>query len=129
MSTPYSRDSNIPVKRLQLDSTTNQLLPRIKKQPFIRGPILVPWLSRAAHLPGKAVNVAIALCWLQGMSSGKPFKLTRRALAVMNVSRDAASDGLRHLEELRLVEVTRSPGRLHVVQIKTDNLETGITTE
>ena len=47
----------------------------------------------------------------------------------MNVSRDAASDGLRHLEELRLVEVTRSPGRLHVVQIKTDNLETGITTE
>ena len=115
--------------RLQLDSTTNQLLPSIKKQPFIKGPILVPWLSRAAHLPGKAVNVAIALWWLKGMSGGKPFKLTRRALAVMNVSRDAASDGLRHLEELRLVEVTRSPGRLHVVQIKTDNLETDITTE
>ena len=89
----------------------------------------MPWLSRAARLPGKAVNVAIALWWLQGMSSGKPFKLTRRELAVMNVSRDAASDGLRHLEELRLVEVTRSPGRLHVVQIKTDNLETDITTE
>ena len=121
MSTPYSRDSNIPVKRLQLDSTTNQLLPSVKKQPFIRGPILVPWLSRAAHLPGKAVNVAIALWWLKGMSSGKPFKLTRRALAVMNVSRDAASDGLRHLEELRLVEVTRSPGRFHFVKIKTDN--------
>ena len=75
------------------------------------------WLSAAAHLPGKAFQVAVATQWLAGMRRGQPGKLTAVALSLLNVSDDACSDGLKRLEQAGLVAVTRQPGQRPTVSI------------
>ncbi len=85
--------------------------------PFIRGPIPLAWLNVAAKLPGKTLNVGLAIWWLAGMSKTTAFKLTGKSLSQLGVSRDAASDGLKRLEDNGLILVKRSPGQRPTVQI------------
>ena len=117
MYTLPTSDLNVPVRRLQLDAGRGKLVPVERKEPFIKGPIPLDWLSKAAALPGKAINLALALWWLQGMAKGKPFKLTQAALTALNVKRDAASTGLAGLEEVGLIQVERQPGQRPVVSV------------
>lgn len=111
MSTSHTPYSHVPVKRLQLDIATGGLVAAPKAALFLRGPIPLAWLGRAASLPGKTINVAIALWWCHGMAKGKPFKLTQTALKTLNIERDAASTGLTRLEEADLIRVERRPGQ------------------
>ena len=67
-------------------------------------------LGCAASLPGKTLHVGIALWWLHGISKGKPFKLTQKALQTLNVERDATSSALTRLEQAGLIRVVRQPG-------------------
>ena len=84
---------------------------------FIRGPIPMAWLAAVAKLPGKTLNVALAMQWLVGMSGGKPFKLTRRSQELFAISDDAARDGLQRLEAAELVTTTRRPGQRPLITI------------
>lgn len=113
----YTSDPNLPVRRLQLSGATGTLLAAPKRAPFLRGPIPLEWLSVAASLPGKTLNVAIALWWRHGMAKGQPFKLTRTALKAMNVERDAESAGLKRLEQAGLIRVERKLGRRPTILI------------
>ncbi len=113
----YSDDRDIPVKRIKLDSSSGQYIDAPMSVPFIRGPIPLAWLNAAARLPGKTLNVGIAIWWLAGMSKTTSFKLTRKALDQLAVSRDAASDGLKRLEDNGLILVKRLPGQRPTVQI------------
>jgi hypothetical protein len=117
MSTPYTSDRRVPVKRLQLGAVSGTLTPAPKKELFLRGPVPLDWLAVAAKLPGKTINVAIALWWRNGMANGKPFKLTRMALTALNVERDAERQGLARLELAGLVEVERKPGQRPSISI------------
>ena len=110
-------DQNIPVIRLQLDRNSGVLVEVPLKDLFLKGPIPMDWLSRAARLPGKAINVALAICWLSGMAKNAPVKLTKKALLHFNVSRDAATDGVTRLEDAGLISVERHLGRYHVILI------------
>jgi hypothetical protein len=114
---PYISDKNIPVKRIQLSAASNKLVAAPKKELFLRGPIPLEWLGKAAALSGKTLNVAIALWWCHGMAKGRPFKLTRMALKYMNVERDAASAGLIRLEQAGLIQVERKPGQRPIISI------------
>ena len=76
------------------------------------------WLSSAAQLSGKSLNVALAVHWLAGMNGNRPTKLTGKSLKLLNVSDDACSDGLRRLEAVGLIAVTRLPGRRPVVAVR-----------
>ena len=120
MKTPPS-DIHIPVKRLQFDVETGRFVETPPKVLFLRGPIPLVWLSEAAKLPGKTLNVAIALWWRHGMARGRPFKLTRMALKALNVKRDAASAGLARLEQAGLIKVERKPGQRPTVSILNEN--------
>ena len=113
----HTPDSKIPVKRLQLNHASGKLAEAPKRELFLRGPIPLDWLASAAKLPGKTLNVALALRWLHGMSAGKPFKLTQKALDWLNVSRETAGDCLVRLEQHGLIQVVRKPGRSPVVSI------------
>jgi len=113
----YTSDLNLPVNRLQLSSATGKLVASTKKDFFLRGPIPLDWLSAAAQLPGKTLNVGVALWWLKGMAGSNPFKLTRTALKRMNVERDAARQGLLRLEQGGLILVKRKPGQRPTVSI------------
>ena len=119
MYIPSNLDLDIPVKRLQLNVVTGKLMSAPKKELFIKGPIPLEWLAKAAALPGKTVNVAMALWWHHGMAKGKPFKLTRMALMYFNIERDAAGLGLVRLEEAGLIQVGRNPGQRPTVTIVT----------
>ena len=88
-----------------------------KKELFLKGPIPLEWLGRAATLPGKTLNVAIALWWRHGMANGKPFKLTQMSLKYLHVERDAASDGLVRLEQAGLICVESRPGQRPTISI------------
>ena len=116
MSTTTDPDRGVPVKRLQLDAT-GKLAESPKAALFLRGPIPLEWLGSAASLPGKTLNVGIALWWLHGMAKGKPFKLTQKALLTLNVERDAASAALVRLEQAGLIRVERKPGQRPAVSM------------
>lgn len=117
MTTTPNPDRNVPVKRLQLDAATGKLVESPKAALFLRGPIPLDWLGSAASLPGKTLNVGIALWWLHGMAKGKPFKLTQKALQTLNVERDAASAALVRLELAGLIQVMRKPGQRPTVSM------------
>jgi hypothetical protein len=113
----YIDDKNIPAKRIRLDSSSGQYIDAPMSVPFLKGPIPIVWLNIAAKLPGKALHVGIAIWWLAGMSKSTAFKLTRKALDHLGVSRDAASDGLKRLEDNGLILVKRSPGQRPTIEI------------
>ena len=117
MYIPSNSDRDIPVKRLQLNVVTNKMEFTPKKELFLRGPIPLEWLVNAAALPGKTLNVAIALWWLYGMAKVQPFKLTRRSLKYLSVERDAAGMALTRLEEAGLLRLERKPGQRPVIAI------------
>lgn len=116
----YLDDRDIPVKRLQLRSSSAgpRLIEVAKSKPFMKGPIQMDWLSSAAQLPGKALNVALAVHWLAGMNGNKPTKLIGKSLKLLNVSDDACRDGLRRLEAAGLITVARLPGQRPVVTVR-----------
>lgn len=111
VSTTYPADRDVQVKRLQLGGTAGALVPTPKRELFLQGPIPLKWLGVAAKLPGKTINVAIALWWLHRMAKGKPFKLTQTSLKYLDVKRDAASAALARLELAGLIQVERRPGQ------------------
>jgi hypothetical protein len=113
----YIDDRSIPVKRVRHDSSTGQYIDTPMSVPFLKGPIPIAWLNAAAKLPGKTLNVGIAIWWLAGMSKTPAFKLTRKALNQLGVSRDAASDALKRLEGNGLILVKRLPGQRSTVEI------------
>jgi hypothetical protein len=113
----YRDDKSIPVKRVRLDSSSGQYIDAPMSLPFLKGPIPMTWLNAAAKLPGKTLNVGIAIWWLAGMSKNTSFKITGKALDQLGVSRDAASDALKRLEDHGLILIKRSAGHRPTVQI------------
>ena len=113
----YIDDRSIPVKRVRHDSSTGKFMDAPLSAPFLKGPIPMAWLNEAAKLPGKALNLGIAIWWLAGMAKTNTFKLTAKALDQLDVSRDAASSGLKRLEAQGLIRVQRSPGQRPTVEI------------
>ena len=113
----YIDDKSIPVRRVRQDSSTGKYIDAPLSVPFLKGPIPMAWLNEAAKLPGKAINLGIAIWWLAGMAQTKTFKLTGKALDQLGVSRDAAADALKRLEGRGLIRVQRAPGQRPTVEI------------
>ena len=93
--------------------------PRPKpKDKFLKGPIPWPWLTRAASLPGRALHVAKAIWFRSGLTRSSRVRLSLSALEEeMGVRRDAASRGLKALEQAALIQVERHSGRRPAVTI------------
>jgi hypothetical protein len=118
MKTKHSSTTQrIPEKRIRLDRNTGEWEDNPVKKKFLKGPIPLDWLTAAARLPGKAINVGIALWWLAGMSKTGALKLTRQSQLALNISKDAERDGLRRLRQAGLIELTAQPGQRHTVRI------------
>ena len=84
---------------------------------FLKGPISMPWLERAARLPGRALHVALALHHQSALKRSATVKLSNKQLAEFGVDRDAKRRGLVALENAGLVIVERKPGRVPMVTI------------
>lgn len=110
---------NLPDDQIPCKKITPAKAGKLKRgRPFIKGPISLEWISAAAHLPGKAINVALALSWLSGLNKSKEkLKLTNKAYELFNVSRPTALKALNSLEDAGLVKVERGPGRKNRITI------------
>lgn len=88
-------------------------------QRFLKGPIPLAWLCRAAELPGKALVVALALWYTAGLTQKATVTLSRRLLGLFHVGRHAAGRALANLTRTGLVAVDRRRGRCPRVTLLT----------
>ena len=89
------------------------------KEPFLKGPIMLSNIKSAAELPGKSLQVYLAICWLSDMAMGQAIKVTKRAMEWFGFSADAYRDALLRLEATGLIEVTRAPGQKALIKLIT----------
>lgn len=93
--------------------------PRRKQQaPFLAGPVPWEWLCLAGGCPGRAIHVALALRFLQGIHKQARLTLSTKVLRDLGVRRDALRRALFHLERAGLVSVERHSGRHAVVTVR-----------
>src|SRR5262249_6709804 len=86
-------------------------LPRHRKgEQFLRGPIPLRWLLRAAELRGAAFRVAIA-AWHRTQLRGVGVRLPRELLQQFGVGHDSATRAYAQLERAGLISVERTEGK------------------
>ena len=85
---------------------------------FLKGPVPLAWLHRAAKLPGKALAVGVAVWFKAGATRSREVRLSGQLLSRFGLNRHSAQRGLAALEAERLVSVERHPGRCSVVTLK-----------
>jgi hypothetical protein len=86
---------------------------------FVRGPIPVAWIARAAKLPGRALAVGLALWFIVGVGR-RSNAVCPTLLQKFGVSRKAGYRALQSLEAAGLVMVERRRGRCSHVTICRD---------
>lgn len=102
--------------KLSYDPRSDSMVVAAPKSRFIAH-IPFDWIRRAAALPGKTVQIALALCFLRGVKKSLTFKVTQEALGVATCSRQAYYQALQHLEAAKLISVERPPGQRATVTL------------
>jgi hypothetical protein len=107
-----------PTSRDQRAVVSHPRSPRIAGQ-FLRGPIPMAWLEKAAKLPGKGpLAVALVIRFESGRTgNAQAVKLTNPLVAKLCVSRKSKYTALEALEEAGLVTVVRELKKSPVVTI------------
>ena len=107
------------VQNLALPSSEAVTLPREKKTPprhktgekFLKGPIPLNWLSRAAQLQGKSLQVGLSLWFLAGLTNSRTMKLSQSTLCDFGVNRQCKYRALKWLEDAQLISVKGANGQ------------------
>ena len=86
-----------------------------KKGHFVKGPICTEWLSIAGNLPGKTLQVGLALWLAKGVERKARFKFTPKWYGMFELSPATVSRSLQRLRESGLIRVENRPGRAPVV--------------
>jgi DNA-binding transcriptional ArsR family regulator len=85
---------------------------------FLDAKIPLCWISRACRLPGKALEVALAIWFLTGLRhSVRDLKLTSAVVERFGVSPPAKSRALTRLEKAGLIRADRRQGKNPLVTI------------
>jgi hypothetical protein len=100
-----------------LTSPTRRLPGRHTGREFVKGPIPLAWLARAARLPGKALAVGVVLWHLVGLRKSCTVKWAPSKAESLGVRRHAAYRAQRALEKEGLISVERKCGRCPVITI------------
>lgn len=116
MQTPLDTTSQFAEVRMVFNPDSGELVVSVPKKRFI-APIPFEWIQRAAALPGKTVQVALALCFLKGVKQSLTFKVTQEALSLSNCSRQAYYQALTNLESAGLLVVIRAKGQRATVTL------------
>ena len=72
---------------------------------FLKGPIPFNWLCRAAQLPGKSLQVALAIWFLAGLNKSATVRLGQSVLNEFGVDRHSKSRALAQLMNARLISI------------------------
>jgi hypothetical protein len=125
-SMSYRRSSSRPDNFAQEIEVTGEIRAKLgypqrkaPTAPFLKGPIPLSLLQRAAQLPGKSSAVYQALWFLVGLKRNQNVKLPSNLLTEFGVSSGAKSRALHALERAGLVRVCRRPGCSAEVEVLT----------
>lgn len=113
----YGGHMKINVEQVRLKTELLGLPLHMRGQRFLKGPIPVPWISRASELPGKALQVATALWYVAGLTKSRVVRLAPSLLEEFGVKRSAWHRALRLLESAELVSVERRGYRRAVITL------------
>ena len=116
MQTPLDQASPLDEVKMIFDPNSGEFVVAVPKKRFVAS-IPFDWIQRAAALPGKTVQVALALCFLKGVKQSLTFKVTNEALSLSNCSRQAYYQALTNLESAGLVVVERPKGQRATVTL------------
>lgn len=85
---------------------------------FLCGPIPLLWLQQASQLPGRSLNVALALWYLAGLTKSATVALPNKLSSKFGVDRNAKYRALNWLSNAGLVSVERKIGQAPRVTIE-----------
>lgn len=88
-----------------------------EKKRYLKGPVPLDWLTRAAELPGSAVKVGLAIWYLAGRQRSKTVRLTNTILDNFGVDRQGKYRALKALAEARLIDYQGEHGKNPAVTI------------
>ena len=83
---------------------------------FLKGPIPLNWLKKAAELPGKAILVGLDLWYRVGLTKSAEVKLSLSRSA-FGCGRYSGGRGLKALEKAGLISVRRAEGKKAFVKV------------
>lgn len=113
-----NNDQSIKTLRLQYsEADKGYVSGHPKGELFLKGPIPLSWIKTVAGLPGKSLNVALAIRWLSDMKFGQTVKISKKAMEYFGFSNDACGEALKRLELAGVIEVERLPGQKPNVKI------------
>jgi DNA-binding transcriptional ArsR family regulator len=87
---------------------------------YIKGPISLEWLVTASKLPGKSLQISMALWFLKGVTRKNTVKLSGKLVRSFGVSRSTLYRGLTEMENAGLISIQRQKGRSPIVTILTN---------
>ena len=115
------RPSPVPgIQERRIMSATTTKLTQQRSDRYLRGPVPLAWLQAAARLPGRALQVGLALWFLVGVTKSATVSLTTVKLAGFGVDRSATRRALTALAGAGLIALDQAPGRNPVVTVITD---------
>lgn len=84
---------------------------------FLKGPIPLDWLCKAAQLPGKSLHVANAIWFLVGLNKKPTVKLNQSILSKFGVTRHCKYRALGWLSNAGLITVVGENGKNPIVTV------------
>jgi len=105
-----------PTKRL-VDREQRSRAKHWIKGRFVKGPIPLTWISKAAQLPGKSINAALACWYLKELKKSHTFKLSNMVAREFGLNKDSKARALKYLEKAELIRCTRTIGRSVVIEM------------
>ena len=89
---------------------------------YLSGPVPWTWIAAASELPGKALLVGLCIWRLVGVKKSRTIVLGNADLEPLGIDRAAKSRALSALEGVRLISVTREPGRFPIITVEGDSI-------
>jgi hypothetical protein len=88
---------------------------------FLKGPIPIRNIARAATLPGQSLSLYVAIIHQTDLTRRDAVTLPKGLLEQFGISRDAKSRGIKALEGASLIQVQRAKGRSARVSLSASN--------
>lgn len=113
----------IDIESIRLEAPLPKKKKETRKQPkpnhFLKGPIPLNWLARAALLPGRGLHAAIVLHHLGALERSDRVIASKKFFELFGMDRSAKNRALNDLERAGLISVERGTGKAHRVTILT----------
>ena len=109
------------ITETEIETKAGQRKAQRMQERFLKGPIPMRHIARAAKLPGQALSVYLALQHQTALTRRQCVTVPKGLLTQLGVSRDAKARALQQLEAAVLVRVVRAKGKAARVCIAEDN--------